>query len=281
MDGEGTGSTVLGREEERRAPGDTPRDGRDQVGDGPHPHEEARELGCGDRPCEDCCHCRHVDFLIGSYARVYKDAPIQEIDKLDDTTGGIPEDQAIFDNDMKSIQSDQEDYEAQLATILVQQQGMLDKMIKYLETVEKRMRELERRAGVPAPGPNVPRDPAPGVFGEARTTLRIAAEGVAPMEGPMELAPYGPPQVDPSLLRHTPRFSPSVMLGEEMQEKGSRICTSKRDIRQGTIETDMSSVPAAGTFGRDQIWTARRHGDARSLLPLPAQWECWKYPTWG
>ena len=35
-------------------------------------------------------------------------------------------------------------------------------MIKYPENVEDRMKELERRAGVPAPGPDLPRDPAPG-----------------------------------------------------------------------------------------------------------------------
>ena len=32
--------------------------------------------------------------------------------------------------------------------------------------------------------------------------------------------------------------------------------------------------------GRNQIWTARRHGDPRSLLPLTGQWEWWKYSTW-
>ena len=60
-----------------------------------------------------------------------------------------------------SIRSHQEDYGAKLETMLVQQQGMVDKMIKYLETVEDRMEELERRATVPAPGPDLPRDPAP------------------------------------------------------------------------------------------------------------------------
>ena len=63
------------------------------------------------------------------------------------------------------------------------------------------------------------------------TTLRTAAEAVAPMEGPMESAPYGPPRVDPSLLRDIPLFSASVMLGEKTPEKGLAIGTPKRDTR--------------------------------------------------
>ena len=35
------------------------------------------------------------------------------------------------------------------------------------------------------------------------------------MEGSMESASYGPPRVDPSLLRHIPLFSASVMWGRE------------------------------------------------------------------
>ena len=38
-------------------------------------------------------------------------------DKLDDTTSGILEAQAIFDNDLESIQPHQEDYEAKLECI--------------------------------------------------------------------------------------------------------------------------------------------------------------------
>ena len=177
-----------------------------------------------------------------------KDAIIQRIDKSYDTTGGILEDQAIFDNTLKSVRSHQEDYEAKLETMLVQHQGMVDKMIKYLENVEDRMKELERRAGVPAPGPDLPRDPALESLVRRLTTLRTATEGVAPMEGPMESAPYGLPRVDPSLLRHIPLFSASVMLGEKTPEKGSRIGTPKLDTREGTVEIDMSSPPAAGTF---------------------------------
>ena len=68
------------------------------------------------------------------------------------------------------------------------------------------------------------------------------------MEGPMESAPYEPPRVDPSLLRHIPLCSASVMLGEKTPEKGSRIGTPQRDAREETVDIDMSSPPAAATF---------------------------------
>ena len=240
MDDDGTGDTVMGGREERGAPGGQPRDGRDREEDGWYPHEDAKEVACGDGAREDHCHCRHVDFLIGSCPRVGKDAIIQRIDKLDDTTVGILEDQAIFDNTLTSVRSHQEDYEPKLEKMLVQQQGMVDKMIKYLQNVEHRMKELEKRAGVPAVGPDLPRDPAPESLLRRLTKLRTAAEGVAPMEGPMESVPYGPPRVDPSFLRHIPLFSASVTLGEKTSEKGSGIGTPKRDTREGTVEIDMS-----------------------------------------
>ena len=109
-----------------------------------------------------------MDFLIGRYPWPGKDAIIQRIDKLDDTTGRILEDQAIFDNTLKSIWSHQEDYEAKLETMQVQQQAMVDKMIRYLENVDDRMKELRRRAEVPAPGPaRSTTGSCPGLFGEA------------------------------------------------------------------------------------------------------------------
>ena len=72
--------------------------------------------------------------------------------------------------------------------MLVQQQRMVDNMIKYLETVEIRMSELETRGGTPMPlpgrGPDLPRDPAPQSLLRRVTTLRTAAEGMARMERP-------------------------------------------------------------------------------------------------
>ena len=103
MDGEGMDETMMKGGEERGAPGDLPRDGRHQCGDGRHPHKDATEVVCGDKALEDNCHCRHVDFVIGTYPRVGKDVLIQGIDMLHDTTPGILEDQAFLDNDLKPI----------------------------------------------------------------------------------------------------------------------------------------------------------------------------------
>ena len=158
--------------------------------------------------------------------------------------------------------------------MLVQQQGMQDKMIKYLETIEDRMKELERRAGVPAPGPDLPRDPAPESWVRRLTTLRTAAGGVAPMEGPMEPAPYGPPRLDPSLLRHIPVISASVMLGEKTPEKGSGTGMPRRDNREGTVEIDMSGSPAAGTFDACSAYE-RRVAEMDSEIRAGSSGESW------
>ena len=131
----GTCDTVMGGGEERGAPGDPPRDSRDPEGYGCHPHEDAKEVACGDTAGGDHCHCWHVDFLIGSYPQAGKDALIRRIDKRDDTTSGILEEQAIFDKDLKRIRLHQEDYEAKLEKMLLQQQGVVDNMRKHLETV--------------------------------------------------------------------------------------------------------------------------------------------------
>ena len=61
----------------------------------------------------------------------------------------------------------------------------------------------------------------------------------------------------PSLLRHIPIFSASVMLGKKTPEKGSGICTPKRDAREETVEIDMSSPPAAATFDERAAYAAR------------------------
>ena len=94
---------------------------------------------------------RHVDFLIGSYPRVGKDALNQRLERLDDTTSGPLEDQAIFDNNLKAIQLHRDDYRAKLQRMLLHQQGVVHTMIKYLETVENRMRKFEKRGGIPTP----------------------------------------------------------------------------------------------------------------------------------
>ena len=261
MDGDTTGDTVMGGGEEHGAPAKLP---RDRAGDDRHPHEDIKKAACGQAGSGGHCHCHHVDFLIGNYPRVGKDALIQKMNKLDDTTSRILEDQAILHNDLRTIRSPQEDYEAKLERMLVQQQRVVKNMIQYLEIVEDRMRELKKRGGIPTPvpglGPDLPRDPAPGSLLRLVTTFRTAAEGVAPMEGPMESAPYGPPQVDPSLLRHIPLFLASVMLGETTPEKGSGF--GDGDAREETVGIDMSNPPAAATFGARAAYVARLDEEA-------------------
>ena len=179
---------------------------------------------------------------------------------MNDTTSRILEDQAIFDNDVKTIRLYPEDYEAKLESMLVQQQRVVDNMIQYLETVEGRMRELEKRGGIPTPvwgpGPDLRQDPAPESLLRRVTTLRTPADGVAPIEGPIQSAPYGPPRVYPSLLTHIPPFSASVMLGEKTLEKGPGIGTPKRNALEETVEIDMSSPPAAVTFDARAAYAA-------------------------
>ena len=82
------------------------------------------------------------------------------------------------------------------------------------------------------------------------------------MEGPMESAPYGPPRVDPSLLRHIPLLSASVMLAEKTPEKNSGIGTPKRDAREETVEIDMNSPPAAAAFHARAAYAARMDQEA-------------------
>ena len=84
-------------------------------------------------------------------------------------------------------QSHREDYEANLEGMLLRQQGVVDNMIKYLEIVRNRMTNGGgSRTPVAGPGADLPRDPALKSVRRRVTALRTAAQGVAPMEGPME-----------------------------------------------------------------------------------------------
>ena len=60
-------------------------------------------MACRGTEREEHCRCQHMDFFIGSYPRVGKDALIQKNHMLDDTTSEKFEDQAILDNTLKSI----------------------------------------------------------------------------------------------------------------------------------------------------------------------------------
>ena len=77
------------------------------------------------------------------------------------------------------------------------------------------------------------------------------------MEGAMGSAPYGPPRADPSLLRHMPLFSASVMPGEKTSEIGSGIGTPKPDAREETVEINMSSPSAAAMLDARAAYAAR------------------------
>ena len=89
------------------------------------------------------------------------------------------------------------------------------------------------------------------------------------MEGPMESAPYGPPRVDPSLLRHIPLLSASVMLGEKTPKKSSGIGTPKRDAREETVEIDVSSPPAAAAYHARAAYVARVDQEASRSSARP------------
>ena len=100
MDSDVTGDTVMVGGEERGAPGKLP---RDPEGDDRHLHDNTKNAAWGKPGSGDHCHCHHLDFLIGSYPRVCKDALIQKLNICDDTTSRIPEDQVIVDKDLKTI----------------------------------------------------------------------------------------------------------------------------------------------------------------------------------
>ena len=85
---------------------------RDREGNDRHAHHDTKKRACEKAGSGNHCHCHHVDFLIGSYPRVGKDALIWKVDKLDDTTPKIFEDQAILDYHLKTIRLHRGDYEA-------------------------------------------------------------------------------------------------------------------------------------------------------------------------
>ena len=64
-------------------------------------------------------------------------------------------------------------------------------------------------------------------------------------------------RLTPSLFRHIPLFSASVMLGEKTLEKGLGIGTPNRDTREVTVEIDISSSPDAATFDARAAYAAR------------------------
>ena len=121
------------------------------------------------------------------------------------------------------------------------------------------MRELKKPGGTPTavrgPGPALRRDRAPELLLRQVTTLRTAADGLAPLEGLMQWAPYGLPLVDP-LLRHIPLFSATVMFGEKTPEKALRIGTPERETWEETAESNMISRLSAATSDATAAYAA-------------------------
>ena len=102
-------------------------------------------------------------------------------------------------------------------------------MIKYSQTVEKRMKEFARRAGVPTlvpvPGADLPRDSATESLLRRVKTLR------------MDSIPYGLPQLESRVLLFIPELSASLMFGQKMPENNSGIGTPKLDTQRCPTQT--------------------------------------------
>ena len=122
---------------------------------------------CGDTESGGLYHCRHVGFLIGNYPKVGKDPITRRIDSLVDAK-----------NSMEVFEDGQDEYQERLKPALDKQQSLLDWMVCLLEGSEIWMRTLESLAGVltgvPAPGLDMPRDPAPEALLRQMKTLRMA-----------------------------------------------------------------------------------------------------------
>ena len=214
-----TGWVIRGGEE-RGALGKLPLDGE---GDDRHPHDRTNKAACGTAWSFDHCNCHHMGFLIGipglAKMPLFRSStswvipPLESLRTRPSPTKVLRE----FDHIERTRRPS-------WRACWYSSNGLVGNMIKYLETAKNTIRELEKPGGIstplPGPGPDLPQDPAPEPLLRQMTTLRTAAEGVAPMEGPMESAPYGLRRVDSSLLGHIALFWASVMLGEKMPEKG-------------------------------------------------------------
>ena len=119
----------------------------------------------------------------------------------------------------------------------------------------------KKRGGIPTPvripGPDLPRDPVAVLLLRRMTTLKTAAEGVAPWRVPWSRRLMGRRGLTPH-FRGTFHYSPPVScLGGKTPKKGSGIGTSQQDTHEETVEMDMSSPPAAATFNTRAAYAAR------------------------
>ena len=81
---ENPGDTEMGAPEERRVAIDPAWASRYFEGDGCHSEEDAEGAECCGMESGGRYHCRHIDFLIGTYPKVLKGAIVQGINGVVD-----------------------------------------------------------------------------------------------------------------------------------------------------------------------------------------------------
>ena len=212
----------------------------DTIGDTPMGDESeapgtAGCAGSGGRHAE--CHCEHVSFLMGKYPKMWMDAIVHRLDRLDNAKDGLEEDvagilddQSAAEKDMEELRVERDRYRENLELALEKQQRVVESLLDLVEDMSGRLKGLEELQPL-ASGPELPAKLAAVELLERVKTLRSAME--KPMGGPAE-APYAPPRVDPGALPFVPMFSESTMLGEQTAPAGS--------MREGHVTTDPRSL---------------------------------------
>ena len=174
---------------------------------------------------------------MGKYPKMWMDAIVHRLDRLDNAKDGLEEDvagilddQSAAEKDMEELRAERDRYWENLELTLEKQQRVVDSLLHLVEDMSGRLKRLEELQPL-ASGPELPAKPAAVELVERVKTLRSAME--TPMGGPSE-APYAPPRVDPGALPFGPMFSESTMLGEHTAPAGS--------MREGQVTTDPRSL---------------------------------------
>ena len=178
---------------------------RDNMGDTPMAEESkapgtVKCAGSGGKHVR--CHCEHVSFLIGKYAKMGMDAIVQHLrldnqrDGLEQDIAGILDDQSEAERDMAELRAEQDRYREKLEVALQKQQRVVDSLPHPVEDMSGRLKRLEELQPL-ASGPELPARPAKAELVKRVKILRSTMK--KPMGGPAE-ATYGPPRVDPGAL---------------------------------------------------------------------------------